>query len=383
MNKMKQFLWFCSGANMALLKKCPTESNKYMGIGGTVFFTGILAALSAGYALYTVFGLWYWGVVFGLVWGVMIFNLDRFIVSSMRKKESAWSEWKLAFPRLVLAVFLALVISKPLELKVFEREINRVVDEGKIQAMTEAKVGLEGAFPEVARLEEENQALRDEIAAKSAFRDQKQKEYDEERFGVKTPGTTGIVGLGTNAKKKEEQLDAAQVDLEAIQQRNWAKIDENEMAIQEAMGRRQFAFEEQQKSIGEYDGLAARMDALSSLTAGSNAIALANLFIILLFVAMETAPVFVKLIAGRGPYDELMDKAESEVAVYAKEMKFKNEEKSRQRLQLFKETLDVDTELAIKKAIHKSKIMTNTEMDALERSMSTRKEEEAPQETSS
>ncbi|WP_200976140.1 DUF4407 domain-containing protein [Echinicola sp. 20G] len=383
MNKMKQFLWFCSGANMALLKKCPTESNKYMGIGGTVFFTGILAALSAGYALYTVFGLWYWGVVFGLIWGVMIFNLDRFIVSSMRKKDSAWSEWKLAFPRLVLAVFLALVISKPLELKVFEREINRVVDEGKIQAMTEAKIGLEGAFPEVARLEEENQALRDEITAKSVFRDQKQKEYDEERFGVKTPGTTGIVGLGTNAKKKEEQLDAAQVDLEALQQRNWAKIDENETAIQEAIDRRQLAFEEQQKSIDEYDGLAARMDALSSLTAGSNAIALANLFIILLFVAMETAPVIVKLIAGRGPYDELMDKAESEVAVYAKEMKFKNEEKSRQRLQLFKETLGVDTELAIKKAIHKSKIMTNAEMDVLERSLSTRKEEEAPQETSS
>jgi hypothetical protein len=52
----------------------------------------------------------------------MIFNLDRFIVSGMRKRTSSWSEWKLAFPRLVLAVLLAFVISKPLELKIFEKQ---------------------------------------------------------------------------------------------------------------------------------------------------------------------------------------------------------------------------------------------------------------------
>jgi hypothetical protein len=30
---------------------------------------------------------------------------------------------------------------------------------------------------------------------------------------------------------------------------------------------------------------------------------MANLFIILLFIAIETAPVMVKLISGKGPYD--------------------------------------------------------------------------------
>jgi len=47
------------------------------------------------------------------------------------------------------------------------------------------------------------QDLREEISQKAAFRDQKQKEYnDDERFGNKTPGTTGLRGLGINAKKK-------------------------------------------------------------------------------------------------------------------------------------------------------------------------------------
>ena len=48
------------------------------------------------------------------------------------------------------------------------------------------------------------------------------------------------------------------------------------------------------------------MEALSRLTASSDAIWLANLFIVLLFIALETAPVFVKLISPQGPYDHLL-----------------------------------------------------------------------------
>src|SRR5690606_7681047 len=56
----------------------------------------------------------------------------------------------------------------------------------------------------------------------------------------------------------------------------------------------------------KYDGLAARMEALSNITEKSEAIRIANIFIILLFIAIETAPLFVKLISQKGPYDELL-----------------------------------------------------------------------------
>src|SRR5690606_14236365 len=120
-----------------LIKRSPSESNKYVGIGGAVLFTGILAAVSAAYALYTIFESIGTAMLFALLWGLLIFNLDRFIVSSMRKRNSVWSEWKLAIPRIALAVLLALVISKPLELKIFEKEINRKLDEGKTLAIIE------------------------------------------------------------------------------------------------------------------------------------------------------------------------------------------------------------------------------------------------------
>ena len=70
MQKLISFFWFCSGADTDILKKCPSETAKYTGIGATVFFTGVFAFLSAAYARYTVFDNVFTSVAFGIVWGL-------------------------------------------------------------------------------------------------------------------------------------------------------------------------------------------------------------------------------------------------------------------------------------------------------------------------
>ncbi|MDM8568185.1 DUF4407 domain-containing protein [Thiotrichales bacterium HSG1] len=138
---MFNFLIFCSGADKTILEKCAIpEIAKYESIGGTVFFTALFAMLSGGYALSTIFykddyiSLFY--IIFlGMIWGLFIFNLDRFIVSSMNKQDNVWDELKLATPRLVLAIFIAIIISTPLELKIFEGKINLqlIIDANEIR----------------------------------------------------------------------------------------------------------------------------------------------------------------------------------------------------------------------------------------------------------
>jgi hypothetical protein len=59
-----------------------------------------------------------------------------------------------------------------------------------------------------------------------------------------------------------------------------------------------------------YDGFAARIDALSRLSDRSLAIFWASIFITLLFVAVETAPILVKLISYRSPYDYILHQQE-------------------------------------------------------------------------
>jgi hypothetical protein len=155
LSHIQRFMCICAGVDKEILKQCPTEWNKYTGIGATIFFTGVLASLSGGYALYTVFrngnidvidkGAVPFALAFGLLWGLIIFNLDRFIVSTFRKAETG--EWwqKLlkelgqASPRIVLAIIIAVVISKPIEIKIFENRLAEQVKQNEI-AVKKAKI---------------------------------------------------------------------------------------------------------------------------------------------------------------------------------------------------------------------------------------------------
>ena len=124
---LKQFLLICSGSDTTILNDCSVgEQNKYAGIGATVFFTALMAFIAASYALFTVFDNLPASIFFGFIWGLLIFNLDRFIVSTIKKRNNFVDELIQASPRILLAIIIAVVISKPLEMKIFEKEINQV-----------------------------------------------------------------------------------------------------------------------------------------------------------------------------------------------------------------------------------------------------------------
>src|SRR6202012_642014 len=129
MNKVTRFFWFCSGAHIDTLKKYPLEHNKYVGIGATIFFTALFASLSGGYAMYFVFNgspfAIGFAILFGLIWGTAIFNMDRYIVSSINKEGTPNQQILQASPRILLAIMIGIVISRPLELKIFEKEIRQ------------------------------------------------------------------------------------------------------------------------------------------------------------------------------------------------------------------------------------------------------------------
>src|SRR5215212_8602879 len=79
------FLWWCAGAHENLLRELPSEHAKYSGLGGVLLATFVLAAVAAGYAIMTIFNNLFVSFLFAIVWGLIIFNFDRFLVSTMRK----------------------------------------------------------------------------------------------------------------------------------------------------------------------------------------------------------------------------------------------------------------------------------------------------------
>ena len=117
---IRRFFILCSGADTGILESCSSgEQNKNAGIGATVFLTAVMDFIAASYALYTEFDNHYSAIFLGLIWGLLIFNLDRFIVSTIKKRDSFKSELLQATPRIILADIIDVEISKPLEMKIF------------------------------------------------------------------------------------------------------------------------------------------------------------------------------------------------------------------------------------------------------------------------
>ena len=306
MQKLVSFFWFCSGAEPELLKKCPSETAKYTGIGATVFFTGVFAFLSAAYALYTVFENVWTATAFGLVWGLMIFNLDRFIVSSVRKEGKPGRELAMAAPRLVLAVLISVVIARPLELKIFEKEIGPelVVMEQEKYASQETLLRIRFT-PYQDSLRARIAALKEEITRKAATRDELLRIAQEEADGT---GGSRRRNLGPIYKVKKADADKAEDELAGLTAQNQERIASLEALLSENISEMNGELQALERS--RLNGPAARMEALDRITQDSSAILWAHWFILLLFIAVETAPVFVKLISTKGPYDNLLRVAE-------------------------------------------------------------------------
>ena len=308
MKKISAFLLQASGADQQLLEQCPSEKSKYIGIGGTVFFTGLFAALAASYALFTVFDNYYIATFLGLIWGLMIFNLDRFIVSSMRKEEKIGKELFTALPRVIMAVIISIVIAKPLELKIFEKEIEPelVVMEQEVYASQEAQA--KSRFePGIVQQRQDIQQLKQEIVSKAAQRDELVRTAQQEADGT---GGTKIKNLGPIYKVKKADADKAEVELAELTKLNNSKIASLEKQLNESESKMQGTTDALVHS--KLDGPAARMEALDRLTAQSAAMWWAHIFIILLFLMIESTPILVKLISRKGPYDSLLHIAEHE-----------------------------------------------------------------------
>ena len=301
---LKQFFILCSGADKNLLEGCSEgEQTKYVGIGATVFFTAVMAFIASAYALYTVFDSVYPALLFGLVWSLLIFNLDRFIVSTIRKRDKFGSEFLQATPRIILAVIIAIVISKPLEIKIFEKEINTVLlKEKNAMALNNKKEVADYFKSDLDKNKAEIDSLKSDIT-------KKEKEVNTlyETYITEAEGTAGTkkLGKGPVFKEKIAKHNLAFAQLDTIKKTNLAKIAEKESKAKTLQADLDKKITETQPIIDGFDGLMARINALDKLPWAP------SFFIMLLFLAIETSPIIAKLLSPKGEYDFKLEDLET------------------------------------------------------------------------
>lgn len=315
---LKHFFILCSGADKPLLEGCSEgEQTKYAGIGATVFFTAVMAFIASAYALFTVFDNAIPALLFGFVWSLLIFNLDRFIVSTIRKRNSFSSELLQATPRIILAIIIAIVISKPLEIKIFEKEINTILlKEKNAMALNNKKEVANYFKSDLDKNKTEIASLKTEIINKEKEVNTLYETYIKEAEG--TAGTKKL-GKGPVFKEKIAKHDLSKKELDTIRKNNLAKIAVLEKGTKTLQTDLDKKVTETQPIIDGFDGLMARINALNKLPW------IPSFFIMLLFLAIETSPIIAKLLSPKGEYDFKLEDLETALKATLDQNKYQRE----------------------------------------------------------
>ena len=304
-----KFLWWCAGAHQKLLKEYPSEQTKYSGLGGVILATFVLATLSGGYAIHTIFNNWLITIPLAITWGLIIFNFDRFLVSTMRKygvskRKQIW----MAVPRIALALIIGVTIARPLELKIFEKEINTKVAENihkKIQ-LNDSLLKIENAALVQNAVSERNRLSTRKLAIEDTLH-QLQQAYVHEADGTAGSLQRGIQDI-TRLKMNAYNQAKAQYDPE-LSTLN-AGILQQDSILNNANALMEVKRKDYEKAVAGNIGFLERNKALSDLSDEESSVAWSSFLISLLIILIETGPILSKLMMPVGPYDLALAKEE-------------------------------------------------------------------------
>jgi hypothetical protein len=318
--RLMRLLWSASGGDRYILERSIySDQIKYMCLGGIIVATGIMAALAGGYAFYTIFeprgsaiqNQFSWttsiiSIIFGCFWGLMIFNLDRFIVSSTGKGDGTeaitWNEFKGAIPRLILGAIIAITISKPVEIRMFKSEIDVALHEEQLKLRKDYERRTRTNFEDrLAMIDEELDKF--EIGRTDLV--ERVKEAEKEHTNQLQGRAGAPAGDGKLAQALKNIKDNLVTQLNQYDEKNKDRIADLTAQKHGLIIDMDKELSKNEKVANGLDGLLERIK-LAHQIAGF----WISLFITLLFMAIEMTPIFFKLMLVKSPYDFLKENVE-------------------------------------------------------------------------
>jgi hypothetical protein len=350
------------GADLAVLRRVPSARSRFVQMALVLLTTAGVAVVSMSFALHDgVKAPWAWAVLFGLLWGGVILNIDRFLVTSMGAIRSKWQLAFMALPRLAMAALLSLAISTPLVLRVFSSDIKAEVYSQQLlrsrQQATQIANSKEsqeaaGLATQIARYQAVlNGHLPDSVTSPAlqqaqlqvtALTTQQQQAQNARDIayeawqcelygaGPTCQGASDRTGAGPLAGAKQREYADAEAHFEALtaqlqqatsaeqgasrqmqtaQARALAAAQQNARSRLPALQSRYAALEADVQKISNQGtslnfgdtGLLAQLQALSKLSSQSATLLAAHLVVMALFFLIEILPVTVKVLLNVQP----------------------------------------------------------------------------------
>jgi hypothetical protein len=279
-----------------------------------------LASTAGGYALYTMAGpsssRVAVSILGGLAWGAIIFNIDRFLVSSLRKSEERSvrrvlaSELLPASPRILFAVVIALTIAEPLELRLFASEIEARIEANRDQLIAARQQSLRQlAEPRDVSSRRELSQIDSELSTSRQRLELLRREYIEESDGR---GGSGRVGDGPLTGLKRIELERTVAEHQDVERRLLPRRAALRQQLDAAESEIVAELRTYRQALGS--GYLARREALTDLYNERPGVKGAVWGVFLLMVMVEVTPLLLKILGSHGPYDaKLAMSEESEI----------------------------------------------------------------------
>jgi Domain of unknown function (DUF4407) len=310
-SKLMLLFWKIAGADRYLLEKATYQDQiKYFCLGGIILATGVMAALAGGYAFYTIFSPkdkdgWMvdsplysaMAIVFGLIWGLIIFNIDRFIVTSTGKGDGTekitWDEFKGAIPRIIMGIIIAITISLPMEIRIFQTEIQAGLIEKKQEQEAVFTSGVDKRYSSRLKdIEVELTKLQTEI-------NNKKNSYQLAINNAKSVCPSGGVSCPVATHRKLWSVATTEEnDWNSSSALNQPKIIILNTEKDTLNFKKTIDLGGARKDGEQMDGLSERIKQMHKKVPWGT-----SLFITLLFLVIELTPIFFKLMLIKTPYD--------------------------------------------------------------------------------
>jgi|688.fasta_scaffold32874_6 hypothetical protein len=326
-SKANQFFWWCAGVDKKILMSCSYSDHvKYVGIGGVVVATAFMAALSMGFAMQTIFHEYYISIPIAIIWSLIVFNLDRFIVSSTGKGDGeatiSLKELGNATPRLLMAILLGLTISAPLETVIFNSEIQREWTDTKVQLVKKSVYDIGEIYASrQTELEKNIEIKKKELAAAAkAVIDQQLVVTKERQSGTGVMWQKNLKTLEDfegNAKLIQAQIDTLEANYKELgtmkpRAEDSAKAEimkDTAGFLDKVMMLERLSSEG--KKIPKIDPTTHKPKTLPNGTVEQIEIVSPAFWAVwlvrLLFMIIEIAPVLLKLMLVKSPYDYMTE----------------------------------------------------------------------------
>ncbi len=316
-NKISRFFAKSAGAYIPVLEKCPSQVTKYFSMGVILWITAMMASFSGGYFINTIFtnddtSISWLVFVFALFWGLAIFSLDRYMVTSIDINKGFRKSLLQATPRLLLALCLGIVVSKPLEMKFFEKEINSEIqslNQSEYKNKLERDSDLNINAQDIRSIELKEKQLDSTLVVENMTVEKLKIDYFNERNGK---GISGKNGYGPQAKQKEKLWEDSKLKYEGLE-KSILKEKEALNTKREELNNMSITIRQRiEAPLNSNDGPLKRIQALHSITKKDIALQITDMLLSLIFILFEVAPIMVKLSMKKGLYEIALENYEKE-----------------------------------------------------------------------